>query len=151
MNSRQDTVNHIDKVRRRLADVIHHLSKRAVHHDASKLQEPELSGYDGLSQALAGLTYGTPEYKAAFEPFKEVIARHYAHNTHHPEHWPDGVNDMSLLDVIEMLCDWKAASERNNGDFARSITVSVERFGISPQLAGILINTAKELGWIDGA
>lgn len=149
MTSREDAVHHIDKVRRRLAVVIHLLSKRGIAHDASKLQEPELSGYQGLSDALQGLTYGTPEHRAAFAPFKGIIAHHYAHNSHHPEHWLNGVDDMSLLDVIEMLADWKAASERGNGDFGESIRVSVGRFKIDPQLADILINTAKELGWID--
>lgn len=147
--SEQDTRDHIEKVRANLNDALHNLTKRAVLHDASKLKEPELSGYQGLSEALQGLTYGTPEHRAAFAPFKEVIQHHYAHNRHHPEHWHLGVTDMSLLDILEMLADWKAANDRGDGgDFGHSIQVSVSRFGISEQLHAILINTAKELGWL---
>lgn len=146
--SEQDTRDHIEKVRSNLNDALHNLTKRAVLHDASKLEEPELSGYQGLSEALQGLTYGTPEHRAAFAPFKDIIAHHYAHNRHHPEHWHLGVTDMSLLDIIEMLADWKAANDRGGGDFGHSIQVSVSRFGIGEQLHAILINTAKELGWL---
>lgn len=146
--SEQDTREHIEKVRDNLNDALHNLTKRAVLHDASKLEEPELSGYEGLSEALQGLTYGSMAYRAAFAPFKDIIAHHYAHNSHHPEHWPDGVNNMSLLDCLEMLADWKAANDRSGGDFAKSLAVSVERFNISGQMAAILMNTARELGWI---
>jgi len=55
---------------------------------------------------------------------------------------------MTLLDVVEMLCDWKAASERTKqGSIAASLTHNKERFGISDQLAAILENTVRELGW----
>lgn len=146
--SEQDTRDHIEKVRTNLNDALHNLTKRAVLHDASKLEEPELSGYQGLSEALRGLTYGTPEHRAAFAPFKDIIAHHYVHNRHHPEHWPDGVNNMSLLDCIEMLADWRAAVSRSpDGDMQKSMEVSRQRFDISDQLYAVLINTVRELGW----
>lgn len=146
--SQADTINHIGKVQSNLSKAIYNLNDRKDMHDRSKLEEPELSGYEGLSQALKGLTYGTPEHRAAFAPYKEIIQHHYAANRHHPEHWQMGVTDMSLLDIIEMLADWKAANDRNGGDFGHSIQVSVSRFRISEQLHAILINTAKELGWL---
>lgn len=146
--SQIDTLDHINKVRGNLETTVKNLRQRALDHDASKLEEPELSGYEGLSQALKGLTYGAPEHRAAFAPYKEIIQHHYVHNRHHPEHWQLGVTDMSLLDIVEMLCDWKAAHDRNGGDFGHSIQVSVSRFNISEQLHAILINTAKELGWL---
>ncbi len=146
--SQIDTINHIAKVQSNLSKAIYNLNDRRTVHDRSKLEEPELSGYEGLTQALKGLTYGTPEHRAAFAPYKEIIQHHYAANRHHPEHWQMGVTDMSLLDIIEMLADWKAANDRNGGDFGHSIQVSVNRFRISEQLHAILINTAKELGWL---
>ena len=64
------------------------------------------------------------------------------------EHYPDGIAGMSLLSVVEMLCDWKAASERTaQGSIAASLAHNKERFGISEQLASILANTVRELGW----
>lgn len=57
-----------------------------------------------------------------------------------------GVDGMSLLDVIELLCDWRAAA-KSDGDFQESIKINCQRFGIDPQLGLILANTARELGW----
>lgn len=147
--SERDARDHIAKVEGYLSLCADLLRIRAITHDASKLEEPELSGYAGLSDALKGLEYGTPEYRAAFEPFKEVIKHHYAANDHHPEYHADGVNAMNLLQIIEMLCDWRAASQRSNGNFEDSITVSCKRFGIDAQLESILRNTASHLGWIE--
>lgn len=74
-------------------------------------------------------------HKAALAEGKPTIAHHYAANDHHPEHWPNGVNDMSLLSILEMLCDWKAASERTKqGSIQQSLPINKERFGISDQL-----------------
>ena len=147
-DSRKDTLEHIDKVQSRIGTVSLCLAKRALAHDASKLEEPEKSGYDQLVANLADLTYGTDEYRAALAAAKPVIDHHYAHNSHHPEHYPNGIAGMSLLDIIEMLCDWKAASERTKqGSIAQSLAHNKTRFGISDQLASILENTVKELGW----
>lgn len=60
-----------------------------------------------------------------------------------------GINGMSLLDLLEMLCDWKAAGERHkDGSMARSLYINQGRFGIDDQLQSILTNTAIELGWL---
>jgi hypothetical protein len=57
---------------------------------------------------------------------------------------------MDLFDLLEMLIDWKAASERmaNGGDISKSIELNRERFNISPQVESILRNTAISAGWI---
>ncbi len=53
---------------------------------------------------------------------------------------------MTLVDIVEMLCDWKAASLRqNNGNLLKSIEVNAQRFGYDDQLKNIFINTAKLL------
>lgn len=64
--------------------------------------------------------------------------------------WPElGINGMSLLDLVEMLCDWKAATMRHNdGDIRRSIEINQKRFGYSDELKAIMLNT---LGVIEGA
>jgi hypothetical protein len=60
-----------------------------------------------------------------------------------------GIRGMTLLDVIEMLADWKAATERHaDGNLARSIEVNQKRFGCSDELRAILTNTATALGWM---
>ncbi len=59
------------------------------------------------------------------------------------------INGMSLFDVLEMLMDWKAATERmkNGGDIHASLVINTERFKICPQLASIIQNTINEMGW----
>jgi uncharacterized protein DUF5662 len=147
-DSIQDTLDHIHKVQVWIEEVRNRLMIRAANHDNSKLVEPEKSGYDQLVMKLADVVYGTDVYRAALAEAAPTIAHHYAQNTHHPEHWPDGIAGMSLLDVVEMLCDWKAASERTKqGSIAASLVHNKERFGISDQLYSILLNTVKELGW----
>lgn len=139
---------HIDKVRARIAEIRQQLALRAERHDASKLVEPEKSGYDQLTIQLRDIVYGSDAYRAALAEARDTIAHHYAHNSHHPEHYERGIAGMSLLDVVEMLCDWKAASERTKqGSIAQSLNYNKTRFGIDAQLAAVLANTVRELGW----
>ncbi len=141
------TQDHIMRVQQRIITL---LMQRARNHDKSKLEEPEATGYAELATALQSVKFGTQAYRDTLATAHHTLVHHYAQNTHHPEHWPAGIDDMSLLDIIEMFCDWKAASERarnGSGSILSSIAYSVERFNISPQLQHILENTARELGW----
>ncbi len=79
---------------------------------------------------------------------KPAIDHHYASNNHHPEFFPNGIEGMSLFSLLEMMCDWKAASERHDtGDVRRSLDLNTTRFGISTQLKSILSNTLTEMGF----
>lgn len=148
MDSREDTLEHIRKVQARIGVMLHELRVRGEQHDMSKLYEPEKSGYDQLTTRLADVEYGTDAYRAALAEAQPTITHHYAHNSHHPEHYENGIAGMSLLDVIEMLCDWTAASERTRqGSITQSLVHNKQRFGISDQLASILENTVRELRW----
>lgn len=147
-DSAPDTRAHIERVGVLLHVMMEHLRNRAHLHDASKLQEPEKSMFDEYTPRLRALTYGSDEYKTALKDMGVALAHHYAHNSHHPEHHTMGVGGMSLLDVLEMLCDWKAATERHaNGDIRKSLEINQARFGISDQLAWVLENTVDEMGW----
>jgi hypothetical protein len=147
-DSRQDTNLHIHKVQANLRAVRENLGFRAEHHDASKLKPPEKPIFDAFTPKLSSVTYGSDEYRAMLAEMRPAIEHHNANNSHHPEHYPDGVNGMSLLDVIEMLADWKAASERHaDGDIRKSLEINAKRFNLEPQLVAILKNTLGELGW----
>ena len=75
---------------------------------------------------------------------KPALDHHYANSRHHPEHFPKGINDMNLVDIMEMICDWKASSERQkDGNLLKSIEMNAQRFGYDDQLKQIFINTAK--------
>lgn len=147
-DSTEETLAHIGRVQGLLADIQVELGERALRHDRSKLEEPEKTAFDEVTGALHGLTYGSPEYKTQLEKLKSALAHHYANNSHHPEHYPGGIAEMTLLDLVEMMCDWKAATERHaDGSLKRSIEINRERFGMSDQLAAILENSRKEMLW----
>jgi hypothetical protein len=147
-DSRTDTALHILNVAKQLEEIIDNLDARRRAHDKSKLQEPEKSMYDEFTPKLRDSTYGSDEYKGFLKDMGAALQHHYANNSHHPEHYPNGINGMSLLDVIEMLADWKAATSRHaDGDIQKSLEINKARFGISDQLAEMLANTVKELGW----
>ena len=147
-DSTKDTIDHIEKVMELLEKVVINLEGRSARHDASKLEEPEKSMYDEFTPKLRGSTYGSDEYKGFLQDMGTALKHHYENNSHHPEHYKNGINGMSLLDVIEMLVDWKAAGMRHaNGNIQDSLKINKERFGFSDQLAEILENTVKELKW----
>lgn len=65
------------------------------------------------------------------------------------DHRRDRLAGMNLIDVIEMLADWKAATLRHaDGDLAASIETNVSRFSITEQTHRLLLNTARDLGWL---
>lgn len=143
-----ETLTHINNVRNAANDVVNRLLKRASEHDKSKLEEPELTPFVKMTPLLAQTTYGSDEYDAMLEELKPALDHHYAKNAHHPEHHKEGVSDMTLIDLMEMLCDWKAATMRHNdGNIRKSIEVNGKRFKINSQLVKILENTVKEMGW----
>lgn len=147
-DSRPDTHEHIAIVRGYLLDLVAELIERAHEHDFSKLQEPERGMFDKYTPLLRDTTYGSDEYKTHLKEMGEALAHHYTANRHHPEHFENGVKDMTLVDVIEMLCDWKAATQRHaDGDLERSISQNAERFGYGPEVSRLLLNTAREFGW----
>ncbi len=148
-DSRPDTLAHIARVAELLKQCEIELNERGVAHDESKLDEPEKSTFDACTARLKAMAYGSDEYKAALADLKPALDHHYAANSHHPEHFTNGVDGMNLFDVIEMLMDWKAATERmkGGGDIRRSLEINTERFNLSPQLRSILANTIEAMNW----
>lgn len=146
-DSRPDTYRHIAEVRGLVLGAAGSLIRRAHVHDQSKLVPPELDGFNEHTPALDQHSYDSPEYRAHLKAMKETtLDHHYKANSHHPEHWPNGIADMSLLEVIEMLCDWIAASRRHpDGDVMESIRKNAERFGYGPEMQRLLVNSVKPL------
>jgi hypothetical protein len=148
-DSRPDTRKHIAKVDSYLNDVAQMLMYRGDVHDASKLVPPELEMFNSATDRLNNVVYGTPEYDEGIKALGPALTHHYKHNSHHPEHYRNGISGMSLLDLTEMLMDWKASSERmaDGGDIHYSIEYNQKRFGYSDELKSILHNTAREMDW----
>ena len=137
------TSEHIRTVQKFLHLVVKDLLDRADAHDQSKLERPEVELFTKYTPMLASCTYGSAEYQQLLKDLKPALDHHYAKNSHHPEHYKNGISDMNLLDLVELFCDWKAATLRHNdGNLRKSIEHNANRFGISPQLVKILENTA---------
>lgn len=178
-DSEEDTNAHINRVRELIDISCGNLYRRSNEHDRSKLLSPEKEAFDEYTPKLKDSTYGSDEYKSFLAGLKPALDHHYANNSHHPEHYgvlicdqcftehpkdhegqckicgsgwlklEPNIGGMSLFDLVEMLCDWKAAGERHtDGSMERSLRINKDRFKISPQLQSILENTVKELRWI---
>jgi len=147
-NSNIDTAKHIVRVQNLISSVISMLFERGRKHDASKFESPEKEIFDEFTPKLKDSTYGSDEYKCFLAAMKPALDHHYQENRHHPEHFDNGIDGMTLIDLVEMLCDWKAASERHaDGDIFKSIDINRKRFNLSDQMYSVLMNTAK--GWFD--
>lgn len=146
IDSSVETLKHISRVRDLLNLFVKELLYRGENHDRSKLESPEKELFDVATEKLSKLTYGTPEYHTSLKEIQPALDHHYANNSHHPQFHKNGINDMTLVDLIEMFCDWKAASERHHdGNIRKSIEHNAGRFEMSPQLTKIFENTVKYL------
>lgn len=147
-DSEAETRKHIQRVGELIGDAIKDLIDRSKYHDRSKLGPVEKPLFDKYTPLLKNVEYNSPKYKELLKDLKPALDNHYANCSHHPEHFKNGIEDMNLLDILEMLLDWKASSERNKGgNIRKSIEINAERFGINPQLRKIFENTCDLFRW----
>lgn len=147
--ARCETYKHIKEVSKQLNEVADSLLIRANLHDKSKLEEPEASAFEAVTGKLKNLTYGSDEYNHSLKELESTLKLHYSKNRHHPEFFENGIHGMNLIDLIEMLVDWHAATLRHDdGDIFKSIEFNQKRFGYSDELKGFLINTVNY--WYNG-
>ena len=111
------TNEHIEQVRRCLAVMTSvteygdELNERARIHDASKFEVEERIPYTWLTEFYrcrrSGESFTYPD--GMEERVRAATAHHVTTNRHHPDFHPDP-NEMSDVDLIEMVCDWTAMS-----------------------------------------
>lgn len=143
-----DTIVHVSEVQANLHDMVSDLEKRSIVHDLSKFQDPEFSVFCSTRPEFKKVNYGTPEYEAVTEKAREGVEHHHAHNRHHTAYHENGIDDMNLMDIIEMLADWRAASRRSPDlSFADSLPKAFEKYKIEPALQKTILNTIEYLGW----
>ena len=146
MDSHKKTRNHVDIVGLFMTHLATQVLKRSREHDASKFQHPEEEIFAEYTPALKDIEYGSEEYNDCLKKMKPALDHHYANNSHHPEYNINGVDGMNILDILEMICDWKASSMRHDdGDIRKSIEINKNRFDMSDQLCNILNNTVDML------
>lgn len=142
----EQTKEHIENVGSTISVVKRKLGQRQRFHDATKIKSPEIEYFTKFTPKLKDATYGSEEYKGFLAGMKPALDHHYANNRHHPEHFDNGINGMNLVDIVEMMCDWKASSARHaDGNIRKSLEINRGRFNIDAQLYQILLNTIEYL------
>lgn len=133
---------HKKSVKRRLQFIARELLKRAESHDDSKLQYPEL-GWLITMDKEGKVPYGSPEYFEKQKRWKCFFDHHYSLNPHHPDHFSvEGTNGMSIIDIVEMVCDVISYFDDLPTEKAFEIIKEQKgRFGFSDELANIMVNT----------
>ncbi len=143
------TAAHIARVAELMTLASWEIARRGREHDQSKFDPVEASPLQEMQDIIdrdGPAPYGSDEYKRRTAMLGPMLAHHYANNSHHPEHYPDGVSGMDLFDLMEMFFDWKAASERGQ-ESAMSLTTACGKYEMPPMLVSILRNTADRLGF----
>ena len=111
------TNEHIERVRTCLAvmasvtEYANELKQRARVHDASKFGPEERIPYIWLTEFHRCRRSGEPfSYPNGIEDrVQDAIDHHMTTNRHHPDFHADP-NEMTDVDLIEMVCDWTAMS-----------------------------------------
>lgn len=123
------------------------LLKRAIIHDFSKYSMFEAPYIEQALPKLLNVEYGSDDYKIAIKPLDPALSHHYKKNSHHPEYYNGKVEEMSPLDQIEMLCDWRAASRRHKtGSMTKSLKINKQRFEFDHCIYDSLERDANEIG-----
>jgi hypothetical protein len=131
---------------------------QASNHDYSKFQEPELTPYIVLTQYYAlkqkGIELKTDD--SIRDRIRNAVFHHLKNNSHHPEYWDNNIQPltkgerskqvvnattMPVIDLAEMVCDWKAMSQELNDsveEFAKSVIG--KKFIFSPEQVALIHN-----------
>src|SRR5258708_1234461 len=147
----KDLVQHKQWVAQNMQRAATALFHRAAVHDNSKFSPEEFELYDKLFPELQKYPYGSPELKAVYKQLGPALQHHLQVNRHHPEYFEfevegiNGISQMTLIDLIEMVCDWMAASKRSQTGISKGLEINKERYGISDQLFEIIKNTVAML------
>ena len=130
---------HISRVRRHINTFIQLLIRRAENHDKSKLEE--LSWWKEMDKEPR-YPYGSEEYKQKIKRWNKVFKHHYQYNRHHPEYYEYGVSEMTLIDIVEMMCDWLGYKDTTTVTEALKVCdEQMARYDISEELRQIIFNT----------
>lgn len=141
-----DLMTHKSKVSFNINAIMKSLMIAKNNHDSSKFCLEERGPYESVFNTLQNSEYGSNEHKEALDIIKPAIDHHYKENRHHPEHFEDGISGMNLVDICEMISDWKAASDRKGSDVRNFIiTVAKKKYNMSDDLTSILLNTVDNM------
>lgn len=137
-----DLEKHKNLVETKLNELSDELRYRGIVHDNSKYSDDEKVWFEKAEKYDRA---HFDKYEDWLNTTKPIIApalnHHYANNRHHPEHHKNGINDMNLIDLIEMVVDWQASADCRGTKL--DTDYSFKRFNISSQLQDIISNTLR--------
>lgn len=141
-DSARDTRTHQNIVKETGWRIVDELKTRFKDHDLSKLTEPEKSCYDKFIPMLKETKYGSKEYHDVQRQMqKEGLDHHYQVNRHHPEHFANGINDMTIVDLVEYFVDTYSASLKSDTPYSEGVKKNAARHKLPEELVNIFINT----------
>ncbi|MCQ9208915.1 MAG: DUF5662 family protein [Omnitrophica bacterium] len=145
-----DTILHISEVRENLEIMTGELTRRGLTHDRTKLQAFEFDAFVSTRDKFKKANYGSKEYQECVDATKPAIDHHYKHNSHHTGFHADGINGMTLIDIMEMVADWRAAARRSpDKTLFDTLDYCFKKYKIEKQLRAIIMNTLVRLKWIE--
>lgn len=144
-----DTWLHKYLVSKLLLEQSFDIQKRSLEHDNSKMtNDVEIEGYGRIGPKLSTVKFGSNEFNQYKEEMQPAIDHHMCNNRHHVESHENGIKDMNLIDLLEMLADWKAAgSRRSDSTIENSINRMNERYQFGDDIVQLLRNTADYLNY----
>jgi len=145
-----DTLRHMSEVAEKLAEIRADLELRGISHDRSKLTEIEFDAFVLSRPKFKKANYGSKEYDECVEMIRPAVDHHHSTNRHHTSFHKEGFADMNLLDILEMLADWVAASRRSpNLTFKESLPTAFKRYSIPKNMQRHIMLTLEYLGWVE--
>jgi hypothetical protein len=140
-DSKNLILEHISHVRTFLFKVISEIMARSADHDSSMFDPQEKKYLDEFIPVLSQNEKGSDEHKSALDYMVTGRDHHFQKNRHHLEHH-GSVGGMDLIDLIEWLCDQKAASVQE-GNLSARLDMYFKKYDFPIQLMDIINNTVN--------
>lgn len=141
-DSAVDTSAHKAVINRVGELLVEELNREIMQHDLSKYDEPEKSCYDKYIPMLREAKYGSKEYYEIREKMqKEGLDHHYQVNRHHPEHFKNGIADMTIVDLVMYFIDTYSASTKSDTPYSEGVKINADKHKLPNELVQIFINT----------
>lgn len=145
MGFETDTKVHQARVSIILSKLGRELIKRGKVHDNSKFQTPEKEIYSEYHDKLNSVAFASESYNYYLKQMKPAVDHHYQVNDHHPEHFKDGIVDMDLIQMLEMLADIVAVSTDKGTDLIEFLPKFMKEKEIPENFYTILRNTLEHI------
>lgn len=129
-------IKHIRSVRFKMGLLANLIRKRSRSHDSFKFKEDILTVLSNYNLQLS-IAIDEDEILNLEKKIELINTR----NAKHPAFHKNGINNMTLVDIIEMFSDWLIIAEEKNLDTVEFLEDNCKQFKISSQVLNIFINT----------